>query len=280
MLARRFREAGLDSPALDARLLVMHATGSSLESLMTAPERPLGPEEAERLDALARRRLRGESTARLLGRKEFWGLDFVLSPATLVPRPDTETLVEVALDWASARELREAPLALADLGTGTGCILAALLRELPRAWGVGVDLSEAACRTARLNMASHRLLDRAGIVCGNWMAALGGGFDLVVSNPPYIEGAALAALRPEVRQFDPALALDGGPDGFGAYRALIPQAAARLRPGGLLGLEVGQGQSREVARLAEAAGLTIAEVRRDLASMQRIIAGCRSEARR
>ena len=275
-LTARFRDAGLGTPALDARLLVMHATGLRLEVLVTAPERPLRPADAEVLEALAGRRLQGEPVARLLGRREFWGLDFDLSPSVLVPRPDTESLVEAALAWADRRGPGDAPLRIADLGTGSGCLLAALLVELPGAWGLGVDLSLEACCTARGNLARHGLLARAAVVRGDWMAALALGFDLVVSNPPYVRRAALGALAPEVARFDPQLALDGGPDGLVAYRALIPQAAHRLRPGGLLALEVGQGQSEAVTRLAEAAGLTVADVRSDLAGVPRVVAAVQS----
>ena len=277
-LAGRFRAAGLDTPALDARLLLMHAAGLSLEAVLTAPERVLGAAEAERLEALARRRLEGEPVARLLGTKEFWGLEFRLSPATLVPRPETESLVAAALDWADGRGLRQAPLRIADLGTGTGCVLTALLTELGRARGVGVDLSEDACRTARRNLARHGLLGRALTVRGDWTAPLAPGFDLIVSNPPYVRNPDLEGLPAEVRGFDPPLALDGGPDGLAAYRVLIPAAFSSLRPGGFLAVEVGQGQAGDVVRLAELSGFAPTEVRADLASVQRIVAACRPDA--
>ena len=257
----------------------MHAAGLSLEAVLTAPERVLDPAAAERLDALARRRVRGEPVARLLRTKEFWGLEFRLSPATLVPRPETETLVEAALDWADRRGLRRAPLRLADLGTGTGCVLAALLTELTHAHGIGVDLGEEACRTARQNLARHGLLGRGAIVRGNWTAPLAADLDLIVSNPPYVRRPDLEALPAEVLNFDPALALDGGPDGLAAYRTLIPAAHAILRPGGLLAVEVGHGQADAVARLVAAAGFAPPDIRADLASVQRIVAACRPEGR-
>ena len=256
----------------------MHAAGLSLEAVLTAPERVLGAAEAERLEALARRRLQGEPVARLLGTKEFWGLEFRLSPATLVPRPETESLVAAALDWADGRGLRQAPLRIADLGTGTGCVLTALLTELGRARGVGVDLSEDACRTACRNLARHGLLGRALTVRGDWTAPLAPGFDLIVSNPPYVRSPDLDGLPAEVRGFDPPLALDGGPDGLAAYRVLIPAAFSSLRPGGFLAVEIGQGQAGDVVRLAELSGFAPTEVRADLASVQRIVAACRPDA--
>src|SRR4051794_172074 len=242
-LATRFAAAGLDSPELDARLLVGHALQLDLTGLVTQGGHGLSSEEVQRLEALAERRLAGEPVARILGAKEFWGLELQLSADTLVPRPDTETVVELALDHLSAGGDLNRPLHIADLGTGSGAILLALLSELPEAYGVGTDISTAALQTARDNACALRLGARTGFVACSYESALSGCFDLIVSNPPYIPSADIDGLAIDVRGHDPHRALDGGPDGLDAYRTLIPQAAGRLRTGGALIVEVGRGQS-------------------------------------
>jgi release factor glutamine methyltransferase len=230
------------------------------------------PDESNRLEALATRRLNGEPVARILGHKEFWGLALQLSPATLVPRPDTETVVELALQTVRAAPPRA--LRIADLGTGTGAILLALLHELPDAFGVGTDISLAALEIARGNSASLGLASRSAFVVCNYASALASGFDLIVSNPPYIRSAEIAGLASEVRDHDPRAALDGGDDGLAAYRALIPQAAALLGPGGTLIVEAGQGQSGPIEALMTAAGLTThAGAKTDLAGILRAVRG-------
>lgn len=266
--ARRLRAAGIDSPWREARLLVGIAAGVGPEVIVGHPERALPAEAAARLEPLLRRRCAGEPASRLAGRREFWSLPFLLSPDTLDPRPDSETVVEAAL---AALPDRRAPLALLDLGTGSGCLLLALLSELPAAVGVGVDASEGACRTARANAAALGLARRAAFVVADWAAPLGGQFDLVVSNPPYVSDAEMAALAPEVARFDPPRALAGGPDGLDAYRRLAPALAGLLRPGGLAVLEVGRGQAPAVAALLRAAALTVRAARRDLAGVERAV---------
>ena len=268
-LAQRFRDAGLDTPDLDARVLVGHALGLDHAALAGAADRMLAGEECSALDALAARRLAGEPVARIVGWKEFWGLPFRLGPATLVPRPETETVVETAL--ALMKTTSQQPLRIADLGTGSGAILAALLSELPRAVGVGTDLSVAALTLARDNCRQLTLSDRADFVACSFGAALSGGFDLVVSNPPYIKTGDVAGLALEIREHDPVLALDGGPDGLAAYRALAADAARLLGPRGHMVVELGIGADAEVACLFSAAGLKVGAPRPDLAGAPRAL---------
>jgi release factor glutamine methyltransferase len=271
-LTARFRAADVDSAELDARLLVGAALNLDLTGIITAASRKLTPDESNRLEAFAARRVNGEPVARILGQKEFWGLPLKLSTATLVPRPDTETVVELALEIIRAAPPRA--LRIADLGAGTGAILLALLHELPAALGVGTDISLEALRIARRNAADLGLASRAAFVACNYAAALAGPFDLIVSNPPYIRSADIAGLSPEVRDHDPRTALDGGVDGLDAYRALVPQAADRLTPGGALVVEGGKGQSGPIEALMTAAGLSVQEpVKTDLSGIFRAIAG-------
>jgi release factor glutamine methyltransferase len=273
-LAARLKSASIDSPELDARMLVAAVLHLELTGLIASANRPLSADDAGRLEQLVRRRLAGEPVARILGAREFWGLPFRLSPATLVPRPDTETVVELALDIMLAKGDRNRAWRIADFGTGSGAILLALLHELPGTFGLGTDISVAALRMARGNAGELGLGSRAGFVACNYGAPLTGPFDLIVSNPPYVRSAEIAGLAPEVRDYDPLPALDGGADGLEAYRALIPQAAQLLAPGGALVLEIGQGQRGDIGRLLTAAGF-IGEHRAkaDLAGVTRAIAG-------
>jgi release factor glutamine methyltransferase len=272
VLAARFKGTGIDSAELDARLLVGDALGLDLTGIVTAANRTLSPDESNRVEALAARRLKGEPIARILGHKEFWGLPFRLSAATLVPRPDTETVVELALEIVRASG--ERALRVADIGTGTGAVLLALLHELPGALGVGTDISLGALRTARRNAADLGLASRSAFVACHYASALSGGFDLIVSNPPYIRSADIAGLAAEVRDHDPHAALDGGADGLDAYRALIPRAADSLAAGGALIVEAGQGQSGPIEALMTGAGLATHEgAKTDLAGVPRAISG-------
>jgi release factor glutamine methyltransferase len=271
-LAARFRAAGIDSAELDARLLVGAALRLDLTGLITSANRVLTSDESNHLASLATRRLDGEPVARILGQKEFWGLPLKLSAATLVPRPDTETVVELALEIIRASSA--SPKRIADIGTGTGAILLALLHELPDAFGVGTDISLDALATARRNAADLGLSPRAGFIACNYAAALNGPFELIVSNPPYIPTRAIAGLAIEVRDFDPLAALDGGADGLDAYRALIPQAADSLAPGGALVVEGGQGQAPQIEALMTAANLIVHySPKADLAGIPRAISG-------
>lgn len=269
-LAARLTQAGIDSPDLDARLLLAHALGVSVSDLVMASDAPVAPDAAAQAEGLLARRLAGEPVARILGTREFWSLPFALSGETLVPRPDTEAVVEEALARVSDRT---APLRVLDLGIGSGAILAALLSELPAAFGIGVDRSADAARTARDNLARLGLGHRSAVVVGDWGTALVGRFDLVVSNPPYIPTADIEALAREVRDHDPMPALDGGADGLDAYRALIAALPSLLRAGGVAVFELGIGQEAEVTDLARGAGLPVTRpARRDLGGVARALA--------
>lgn len=270
-MAARLREAGTPGADLDARLLFAFALG--LPAAHLPGDEPVTPDEAARAEALLARRIAGEPVARILGEKEFWSLPFALSPETLVPRPDTETLVEEVL---ARRPDRAAPLRILDLGTGTGAILAALLVEYPEASGVGVDRSADAARTARFNLARLGLAARSLIVLGDWASALSGPFDIVVSNPPYIPSADIAALEMEVRAHDPLAALDGGASGLDAYAAIAGMLPALLAPGGLCVLELGIGQEADVTECLRAAGLQVPDpARRDLSGIPRALSALR-----
>src|SRR5260221_4104562 len=227
-LAARFKSSAIDSAELDARMLVGAVLGLDLTGMIAAASRRLTSDESIRLEDFARRRLTGEPVARILGQKEFWGLPLNLSAATLVPRPDTETVVELALEMSQAAPDPNHRLRIADIGTGSGAILLALLSELPDAYGLGTDISAAALRTAKTNAARLGFATRADFVACDYAAALSGPFDLIVSNPPYIRSAEIADLATEVRDHDQHLALDGGTDGLDAYRPLVPQAARVL----------------------------------------------------
>ncbi|ESR24079.1 peptide chain release factor N(5)-glutamine methyltransferase [Lutibaculum baratangense] len=270
-LARRLAERGCDTPDLDARLLTSHAvTGDASRYVLIARD-PLDVEARARLEDLAGRRLAGEPVARILGRREFWSLDFELSPDTLDPRPDTETLVAEALCEIDRGPGREAALRLADFGTGSGCILVALLSELPNARGLGIDVSPHALRTARRNAEANGVGERARFVAGDWGAAISARLDVIVTNPPYIESENVPGLAAEVARFDPRRALDGGDDGLEAYRALLPQVPALLAPDGVFMAEIGSSQSAAVSELATAHGLRVDRVARDLAGRDRVV---------
>jgi release factor glutamine methyltransferase len=271
MLAAMFREANIDSPELDARILAGFALGLDMTQLIAAGPRRLDPAELEALNALAERRLDGEPVARILGHKEFWGLKLALSPATLVPRPDTETVVEEALAFLEENNI--AAPRIADLGTGTGAILLALLSERSDATGVGTDIDDEALATAQANAEACGLARRAMFLRCDYADGLDGEFDLIVSNPPYISRPDIPYLQREVRDHDPHRALDGGPDGYAAYRALIPQATLKLVKGGALIVETGQGQVDDVARLMAEEGFEVLPPRRDLAGIARVVRG-------
>jgi release factor glutamine methyltransferase len=268
-LAREFRRRGLDMPDLDARILVGHALGLDHSALAAQSGRALAAEEARVLAAFAARRFAHEPVARILGRKEFWGLPFKLNAETLLPRPETETVVEAAL--AAVHDRDRAPLRIADLGTGSGALLLALLSELPHAHGVGSDISPAALACARDNAVTLGFADRAAFVACDYGAAFNGPIDLLVSNPPYVARADIPALQAEVRDFDPRRALDGGPDGLDEYRAIAPQARRLLAPTGVFVVELGFGQLAAVRAIFAAAGLAPVGERHDLSGVARAL---------
>jgi len=270
-LAQQFRQSGLDAPELDARLIVGHALGLDHAALTAASRRVLTTAEADALLALQARRLAREPVARILGRKEFWGLPFKLNAETLVPRPETETVVEAALAAIYGADRRSHVLRIADLGTGSGALLLALLSELPSACGIGTDISAGALGCARDNAAALGLAGRAAFVACDYASALAGPIDLLLSNPHYVARGDIAALPPEVHDFDPRRALDGGPDGLDAYRAIAADARRLLAPAGVLVLELGFGQLSAVTSLLPAAGLAPAAMRQDLAGVVRAL---------
>ena len=276
-LSQAFRAAGVDTPELDARVLVGHALGLDHAALAAAADRPLSRHETAEIDALARRRVAGEPVARIVGWKEFWGFPLRLGPATLVPRPETETVVETALALIDAQGLRREELRIADLGTGSGALLVALLSELPHAFAVATDISVSALAVARDNCIGLGFGGRAGFVACHFGAALRGGFDLVVANPPYVKTGDIAALATEVRDHDPVVALDGGPDGLVAYSALARDAMRLRAPRGQLVVELGAGAAADVATLFSAAGLAPLDPRSDLAGIARALPITRTE---
>ena len=264
--AAALRAAGIDVPRREARLLMQHALGLRPEALLAGDDRPLDDAEARRLAALVRRRAGREPLAYVTGVREFWSLAFAVDRSALVPRPETETVVEAVL--ARAPHLPPRPRLL-DLGTGSGCLLVALLSELRGATGLGIDISAAAVSLARANAARHGLDGRASFIVADWGAPLAARFDVVVSNPPYVAAEALASLAPEIVSHEPQTALAGGADGYACYRRLAPQVARLLVPAGLAAIEVGAGMADEVASLFAAEGLAEIERRRDLAGIER-----------
>ena len=252
----------MDNPRLDARLLLAHAAGLTQNALLRDRDAPV---DLPPYDALLARRAAREPLALITGRQEFWSLPFGVTPDTLIPRPDSETLIEAAL---AARPDRAATRSILDLGTGTGCLLLAALTEFPTAWGVGADLHPGAAALARRNAAALGLSHRAAILCANWDDALHARFDLVLSNPPYIPGGDIPALQPEVARHEPRRALDGGPDGLDAYRTLLGRLPDLLHPGGTAILELGAGQAPAVTALAR--GWT-ATTRQDLSGIERAL---------
>ena len=260
------RAAGVDAPRRDARLLMQHALGLTPEALFAEDGLPLTVDEAEQLGALLRRRAAREPIAYLTGRREFWSLDFAVDRSALVPRPESETLLEAVL--AHAARLPARPRLL-DLGTGSGCLLVVLLSELPGAVGLGIDISAAAVSLAQSNARRHGLGERASFAVADWGAPLAGRFDIVVSNPPYVTAPELASLAPEIVCHEPRTALDGGGDGYACYRRLAPQVAQLLAPRGLAAIELGAGMADEVESLFAASGLMQISRRHDLAGIER-----------
>ncbi len=252
-LTQAFSQAGIDSPALDARVLLQHALGLSHAALAASGERVLTQEQRERVAALCARRLKHEPVAYITGEREFWGLPLRVTADTLIPRPDTEAVVEAALACLRPED-RAAPLRIADLGTGTGAILLALLSDLPHAHGAGTDISVAAVAVARENAVRLGFGARTVFAVGDFTALLARGFDLVVSNPPYVASASIRMLPPDVRDYEPRAALEGGADGLTFYRRLATDAGGIVRPGGRVVVEIGEGQAAAVAGLFAAAG--------------------------
>lgn len=269
----RLQAAGVEGPVIDARLLVEAAAGASRTDIIGDPQRVLSEDQAATLEGFIVRRERREPVSHILGRKGFWKIMLGVSADVLTPRPDTETLVELVL-----RDLPEAkPFSVLDLGVGSGAILLAILAERPAGRGLGVDVSDEALAVARENAANLGLAGRTALLRGDWTRGLeDAGFDLVVANPPYVRSAEIERLAPEVRDHEPRLALDGGPDGLDAYRLLAPEILRVLKPGGRFAVEIGFDQSAEVAALFTAAGAQDVATYKDLANRDRVVAGAKS----
>ncbi len=266
--AERLRAAGVATPRLDAELLLAHALQTRRERLPIDAARSLTAAEATAFAALIARRARREPVSHLLGRREFWSLDFAVGPAVLDPRPDSETLVETVL-----RRIvdRAAALSLLDLGTGSGCLILALLHELPNATGLGRDRSGDAVAVAAGNAAALGLAGRCRFEAGDWGDGLAGRFDIIVANPPYLTRREIDETAPEVKDFEPHLALDGGIDGLDAYRRLAPEIARLLGAEGFAAVEIGQGQGDVVRALFAAAGLEARDRAADLGGIERCL---------
>lgn len=266
--ATALARAGSTEPRRYARRLVAAALDLTPPELLMRSEQAIGGDAQTSVRRLVERVARGEPLSRAIGRREFWGLDFALSADTLDPRPDSETIVEAVLARLADRG---AQLRVLDLGTGAGCLLLALLSELPAAVGIGVDISEGAVATARQNAQVLGLDERACFFVGDWGIAIGKAFDVIVANPPYIPTPTLADLPVEVREYDPWLALDGGADGLGSYFRIAEQLPALLAPGAIFAGEVGAGQAAAAATALAAGGLDIEGFDRDLAGIERCI---------
>ena len=270
-LARGFCRRGLETPALAARIIIGHALGLDHTALAAQSSRGLTADEAGAIAGLSARRLAREPVARIVGRKEFWGLSFKVNADTLVPRPETETVVEAALAALDCDGRKSSALHIIDLGTGSGALLLALLSELPRAYGIGTDISFAALRCARDNADILGLSARVSFAVCDYGSALAGPADVIVSNPPYVARADIAGLEAEVRDFDPRRALDGGPDGLDGYRAIASDARRLLSPGGILVVELGQGQRDAAASIFAATGLEPVAAQHDLSGIPRAL---------
>jgi release factor glutamine methyltransferase len=266
--AARLAAAGIAAPRHEARLILALALGIEPATVLGWPERLVEPERATAAEALIGRRAAGEPVSRLRGKREFWSLDFALSPETLDPRPESETLVAAALADIGDRSAR---LRIVDFGTGTGCLLLALLSELQNATGLGIDISPGAVAAARANAAALGLAGRAAFEIGGWATRIDGQADVILANPPYIPTSEIGRLPLEVRSFDPRAALDGGPDGLSAYRPLGAAIRGLLGPAGKAYIEIGARQGLQVRRVLGEAGLKVKAVRCDLAGIERCV---------
>jgi len=267
---KRLEAAGIDTPVLDARLLLEAGAGVSRLEIVTDPRRSVTDAQVEAVNALTARREAREPVSQIIGSKHFWTLDLAVNANVLTPRPETEFVVEAGLQETLPADASHRIL---DLGAGSGAIILALLKERPNATGIAVDISEGALEIVRRNAAALGVADRLEIRQNDWAEGLDERFDLIVSNPPYIRTGDIEGLEPEVARFEPWLALDGGEDGLVAYRIITAALPRLLKPGAAFALEVGLGQAEAVKALAEAAGLSTGEPRRDLSGIPRVVVG-------
>ena len=271
LVTQTFRSAGIEDVDVDARLLVGHALHLDRARLIAQSDRILEAREINMISGLASRRLQREPVSRILGQKEFWSITLTITPDVLVPRPETETIIEGALDFVVRGGLRMEKLRIIDIGTGSGALLLALLRELPHAIGTGTDISAAALDVARANAARCGLGERSSFVACDIAAGVQGPFDLLVSNPPYVAHEVIASLAPEVKNYDPMVALDGGNDGLAVYRSIASDAKRLLAAGGRMFVELGAGQEPAVRELFTSNGLNVGVARNDLAGIPRVL---------
>lgn len=268
--ATRLAAAGVAEPRLDAQLLMARSLGTDRASVVVRSGESIPEDRQRAFEALVARRMTREPLSHILGQREFWSCDFMVTPDTLAPRPDSEVVIEAVLRHIRDRGLR--PRHVLDLGVGTGCLLLALLTELPDAFGIGIDRSEQTARVARQNARRLGLDHRSAFVVSDWVSALAAPrFDVILSNPPYIPSAAIATLDPEVALYEPRAALDGGADGLDAYRALLPGMARLVAPDGLVALEIGSDQRNSVSALAVRAGFPYIRCVKDLEFRDRCI---------
>lgn len=271
LLVQAFRPIATDEAEVDARVLVGHALHLNRAQLVAQSDRILEAREISAISALAARRLKREPVARILGQKEFWSIMLSVTPDVLVPRPETETVIEGALDFVGRSGLRLEQLRILDIGTGSGALLLALLQELPHATAIGTDVSTDALEVARANAAHCSFESRCNFIACDIAEDVQGSFDLVVSNPPYIPHGDIEALAPEVKDYDPKVALDGGRDGLSAYRVIAASAKRLLAPGGRMFVELGMGQEAAVRELFTNVGLKVGIARKDLAGIPRAL---------
>lgn len=267
----RFSEAGLADAAIEARLLLGGLLGLTSAEVFTGGDRVLTEEETVRIKNAVERRLKREPVHRILGSREFHGMDLSISKETLEPRPDTEILVDSVLPYLRQIVAAKGAARLLDLGTGTGAIILALLKESAETQGIGSDISEDALKTAAENAARLGLSERFETIRSDWFKNISGRFDIIVSNPPYIRSDVIPALEPEVRDFDPLAALDGGPDGLAAYRAIAADAGDFLEKDGVIGVEIGFDQKENVAAIFRSAGFKLVQAARDYGDNDRVL---------
>lgn len=268
---QKLQEAGIDSAALDARILLQHAAGITPEKLISNSHDPVDTDIQDALAGYVKRRIAYEPVSRIMGKREFWSMDFMLSPGTLDPRPDSETVVEAIIEWADEHKRRNAPLKIIDLGTGTGCLLLAVLSELPNATGVGIDISSDSIMTAEANADALGFSERSDFRNQSWDSLETQDFDVVISNPPYIPETDSESLAPEVARFDPEDALYGGIDGLENYRKIARLLKNILSQNGAAFFEVGIGQFKDVQQIFEQEGFLPGGVKRDLAGIERCV---------
>lgn len=268
----KLASSGISTPALDARLIVEHFSGTRTLDAVLRPQRAVDPSAVEAVREAVERRLAGEPVHRILGYREFYGLRLALSPDTLEPRPDTETLVDAVLPFLREVAVRSGEARILDLGTGTGAIALALLAQVEQAVAIGTDLAPGALACADANAAAHGLQERFATVRSHWFGAITGKFHAIVSNPPYIRTEDIESLQREVRDFDPPLALDGGEDGLQAYQSIAQGAKAHLEDDGMVAVEIGHDQRAAVTALFEQEGYRLALAQTDLAGQDRVLA--------